>query len=86
MKHVYHPAFGGSFSLKRVVPALLPDISYDDLEIKNGTAAIRLFAQMARGEVEDVEGARRNLLAYCETDTLVMVKLHEVLEEMALGL
>ena len=82
-KHVYHPAFGGSFSLKKVVPALLPDVSYDGLDINNGTAAMRLFAQMVRGEVEDVEGARRNLLAYCETDTLVMVKLHEVLAEMA---
>ena len=85
-KHVYHPAFGGSFSLKKVVPALLPDISYDDLVIQNGTAAVRLFAEMVRGEVEDVEEARRNLLAYCETDTFVMVKLHEVLAEMARAL
>ena len=78
-EHVYHPAFGGSFSLKKVVPALVPNVNYDDLEVSDGTAAIRLFARMARGQVEDVEGARRDLLAYCKTDTLVMVRLHEAL-------
>ena len=82
-EHVYHPAFGGSFSLKKVVPALVPDVNYDDLEVSDGTAAIRLFARMARGQVEDIEGARRDLLAYCKTDTLVMVRLHEVLAGMA---
>ena len=82
-EHVYHPAFGGSFSLKKVVPALVPDVNYDDLEVSNGTAAIRLFARMARRQVEDIEGARRDLLAYCKTDTFVMVRLHEVLARMA---
>ena len=67
-EHVYHPAFGGSFSLKKVVPALVHDVNYDDLEVSDGTAAIRLFARMARGQVEDIEGARRDLLAYCKTD------------------
>jgi hypothetical protein len=38
-RNVYHPAFGGSFSLKRVVPAILPDMSYDDLEVAEGIQA-----------------------------------------------
>ena len=33
---VYHPAFHGSFSLKRVVPVLVPGIGYDDLTIADG--------------------------------------------------
>ena len=37
----------------------------------------------ARGEIENVAKARKSLLAYCKTDTLVMVKLHEVLVRMA---
>lgn len=37
---------------------------------------------MARGQVTDIVGARRDLLRYCETDTLVMVRLHEVLAAM----
>ena len=81
--HIYHPAFGGSFSLKKIIPALVTDISYDDLAIRDGWAAIALFAQMARGEVEDVNETRRNFLAYCKTDTLVMVRLHEIVAGMA---
>ena len=81
--HIYHPAFGGSFSLKKVMPALVTDISYDDLAVRDGSAAIAMFAQMARGEVEDVDEARRNLFAYCKTDTLVMVRLHGIVARMA---
>ena len=82
-KHVYHPAFHGSFSLKKVIPALVPEVSYADLDIGDGDTAISIFAKMARNEIGDIEEARRNLLAYCETDTLVMVKLHETLTTLA---
>ena len=81
--NVYHPSFAGSFSLKKVVPALVRDVSYEGLAVANGSAAITLFARMARGEVQDVASARRDLLVYCETDTLVMVRLHEILASMA---
>ena len=37
--HVYHPDFGGSFSLKRVLPALVPEARYDELAIAGGQAA-----------------------------------------------
>ncbi|MCH8970358.1 MAG: DUF2779 domain-containing protein, partial [Planctomycetes bacterium] len=37
--HVYHPAFGGSFSLKAVLPALVPGMTYDTLDIADGRAA-----------------------------------------------
>ena len=82
-KHVYHPAFVGSFSLKKVVPALVPAVSYDGLVVADGDNAVAMFARMARGEIEDVAEARKHLLAYCETDTFVMVKLHEILAGMA---
>ena len=81
-KHVYHPAFGGSFSLKKVVPALVPDISYDDLAIGDGGSAVAVFARLARNEIADVESARQDLLTYCKTDTFVMVRLHEELANL----
>ena len=37
--HVYHPAFGGSFSLKAVLPALVPEMTYEGMEVPNGQAA-----------------------------------------------
>ena len=80
--HLYHPAFGGSFSLKKVVPALVPDVSYGGLGVTDGDNAMAVFARMARGEIEPVAEARAQLLAYCRTDTLVMVRLHDILAGM----
>ena len=37
--NVHHPDFGGSFSIKRVLPALVPDLGYDDLDIAEGAMA-----------------------------------------------
>jgi predicted RecB family nuclease len=83
--HVYHPDFRGSFSLKAVLPALVPDLSYDGLSIADGDAAIAMFARMARGEITAGAAAktREDLLAYCARDTMAMVRLHEILCEMS---
>ena len=73
----------GELSLKKVVPSLVPDVSYAGLGVADGDNASAVYARMARGEIKDV--ARRQLLAYCKTDTLVMVRLHEILADMAAG-
>jgi hypothetical protein len=87
--HVYHPAFHGSFSLKSVLPALVPDLGYDDLEVKDGgTAAALLEAVLLRAETmapSERLQHRANLLAYCERDTLAMVRLYERLQQLAAG-
>ncbi len=84
---VCHPEFHGSFSIKKVLPVLVPDLSYDGLAIGNGELAVTRFARMARGEIagEDVAATRRQLLDYCKLDTLAMVRLHDVLDELAAG-
>jgi CRISPR/Cas system-associated exonuclease Cas4 (RecB family) len=83
--NIYHPEFRGSFSIKKVLPALVPDLSYAGLEIADGDAAITRFARMARGEIsgKDVETTRQHLLTYCELDTYAMVRLHETLIHLA---
>ncbi len=85
--HVYHPDFHGSFSLKAVLPALVIGLGYDDLEIKDGgTAAANLEALLldeAKLAPSDRSELRRKLLAYCERDTLAMVKLYERLRDLA---
>jgi len=79
-RHVYHPAFGGLYSVKVVAPALVPGFGYDDLtEIADGHAASDAFAAMARGAASDADGIRRALLAYCGRDTLAMVEVHRAL-------
>jgi hypothetical protein len=37
--HVYHREFDGSFSLKKVLPALVPELNYDGLPISEGATA-----------------------------------------------
>ena len=81
--HVYHPDFGGSFSLKSVAPALVPRLGYGDLDIGEGaTAATVLEALLLRSDAipaAERKKLRRQLLAYCERDTLAMVKVYEKL-------
>ncbi len=80
-KHVYDAAFRGRTTLKRVLPALVTDLSYNGLAIKDGGTAVALFARMAKGEItgDAVAQVRRDLLDYCRMDTLAMVHLHEAL-------
>lgn len=83
-RHVYEPAFGRTFSLKSVAPALVPGFGYDELEVRDGTEASSAFLALASGTMADAEQeVRRNLLAYCKRDTEALVGLHRVLREMA---
>jgi hypothetical protein len=79
--HVYDMAFRGSYSLKSVLPALVPDMSYDALEVSEGNQAGLAWEKMVRAEVgsEERRKLRDALLAYCKQDTLAMVRLVDVL-------
>jgi predicted RecB family nuclease len=85
--HVYHPDFLGSFSLKAVLPALVPDLSHESLEISEGqTASALLHRLLFLGEPADPaqrEALRRNLLDSCAFDTLALVRLNERLDVLA---
>ncbi len=85
-EHVYHPEFGGSFSLKEVLPALVPELSYDDLAVNDGNVASALLNRMLlRNDPADAAeraALRDNLLAYCRMDTWAMVKLVERLRQL----
>jgi hypothetical protein len=87
-RHLYHPGFDFSFSIKSVVPALAPDFAWDDLgAIAEGTAASAAFASLAAGRVPvgERETLRSALRAYCARDTLALARLHEALRELARG-
>jgi hypothetical protein len=84
--NVYHPDFNGSFSLKSVLPALVPGLGYDDLKIAEGASASELLqALLFDAEMPATARAklRSELLAYCERDTLAMVRVHERLKALA---
>jgi hypothetical protein len=76
----YTPAMGGSTSLKDVLPALVPELTYDALEIQDGRQAMRVFLELA-DQVDSTayDAQRKDLWAYCQLDTLAMVRILDVL-------
>jgi len=76
-KHVYHPDFRGSFSIKAVLPALVPGMAYDGLEVAEGNGAGVAWERIINGDLDAAERQRLKaaLLAYCCQDTLAMVKI-----------
>ncbi len=81
----YTPAMQGSYSIKEVLPALVPALGYDELLIDNGSDASLYFEQLIYDLTADKEEIRKNLLAYCKMDTLAMVRILEKLEGIAGG-
>jgi predicted RecB family nuclease len=80
-KHVYHPAFAGSYSLKSVLPALVPEMSYAAMAVANGQDAGLAWQSLVHGGL-DCDGRdriRKALLDYCGQDTLALVRLVETL-------
>jgi hypothetical protein len=49
--HVYHPAFRGSYSLKSVLPALVPEMTYEGMKVADGQAAGLAWESLVRGKL-----------------------------------
>jgi hypothetical protein len=76
----YVRAMCGSHSIKSVLPALVPDMSYNNLAIADGEAAMLTYARLAKiRSQEEIDKVRQDLLEYCRLDTLAMVKIWEKL-------
>jgi hypothetical protein len=85
--HYYHPGFAGSYSIKAVLPAIVPTLGYQDLEVRDGTSAARAYYVMVFEETDWVEQERiaDSLLQYCGRDTRAMLEIRRVLIEKALS-
>jgi hypothetical protein len=81
-EHTYHPVYAGSYSIKSVLPALVPEMTYDGLEVANGQDAGIAWESLVSGRLPHKERDRitKALLDYCGQDTLAMVKLLEKLK------
>ena len=79
--HCYHPEFHGSFSIKSVLPALVPDLGYSDLEINDGGLASIAYAEIVDLETKQDrrDHLRECLLDYCKRDTEAEVRLFQTL-------
>ena len=82
----YHPEFRGSFSIKNVLPVLVPGMDYGDLAVPDGQTASARYVQALRS----TDGRERQLTfsdlrAYCERDTLAMVRMRQALDALQAG-
>jgi hypothetical protein len=74
---------GGSYSIKYVLPALVPELSYENLEInEGGLASIAFESLFYETDFVRIAEIRNNLLEYCKLDTFAMVNLLEKLESL----
>lgn len=74
----YHPSQHGSWSIKKVLPAIAPDLRYDALEgVQDGGMAMEAFREAISSETSQTrkEQIEKQLLDYCCLDTYAMVRL-----------
>lgn len=79
--HYYHPSQEGSWSIKAVLPAVCPDLSYDDLPgVQDGGMAMQAYRESIAADTTAARKAelKQQLLAYCRMDTYAMVRLWSV--------
>jgi hypothetical protein len=79
-----HPEFKGSASIKYVLPALVPHLSYKNMHIQEGGAASDTWNRIVSGEYsEDEKNMKVQALKdYCHLDTLAMVEIWRVLKSI----
>ncbi|MDR3306885.1 MAG: DUF2779 domain-containing protein [Endomicrobium sp.] len=80
-KDYYDVNFHGRTSIKKILPVLIPDMSYDSLDIGEGGDASAAFAFMAMGlyDEDKIKETKNNLLKYCAQDTLAMIRIRQFL-------
>ncbi len=76
--------FFGSASIKNILPVLVPSLSYKGLDIQEGASAQRLWmeAVLKNNSSINKEKLFADLVEYCKLDTLAMVEIFRVLENL----
>ena len=72
----------GSWSIKRVLPTIAPDLDYANLDdVQSGDMVEPVYFEMIEAQTADArrESIAKALLAYCALDTLAMVRLADFL-------
>jgi hypothetical protein len=82
-QHYVHKDFKGSSSIKKVLPVLVPELSYGDLDIKEGGTASQAWKKLVDGEYTRTEGdkIKEGLKKYCDRDTYAMYAIWRCLHD-----
>lgn len=82
-KYYYVPEMKGSYSIKYVLPALVPELSYDNMSIADGgTASLAYESLLTLDDFIKIDKIKKQLLEYCKLDTLAMVRILEKLRSL----
>ena len=79
-QHYVHPGFKGSCSIKKVLPVMVPELSYEALNIQDGVDASLGWYKAVFDDEQGKEKVFEDLLKYCELDTLAMVEIYKKLK------
>jgi len=83
-REVYLWPLQGSYSIKVVLPTMVPALSYENEEIQDGGMASEAWFRMAESQdPEEIARIRSSLLSYCRLDTYGVVRILEKLKEYA---
>ncbi len=83
-RYYVHKDFRGSCSIKKVLPIMVPTLTYEGLHIADGGTATTQWKRMVFDMEDENEKERigQDLRAYCKLDTLAMVEIYKKLENM----
>ncbi|MHB8941318.1 MAG: DUF2779 domain-containing protein, partial [Desulfobacteria bacterium] len=82
-RDIYDWRMNGSYSLKSVLPVLVPEMTYKGLEISDGAMASEAYFTMETiADPSELSRLRKALLEYCKQDTLGLVRLLEKMRAM----
>jgi len=79
-----HLRFKGSWSIKNVLPIMVPELGYDEMDISKGDQAMMAWWELIHDKfpMDDAEKTKTALLEYCKMDTWAMVKIWKKLLEL----
>ncbi len=77
-QYYVHKDFQGRISIKKVLPVLVPSLSYKTLQIQEGgTASQKWNEAVTLSTPQEKQKITTDLKEYCKLDTLAMVKIYE---------
>jgi hypothetical protein len=82
--NIDHPDFEGSWSIKKVLPVLVPGLTYEGRAVSDGSDAQAAWDRAIHLEDgPEKDALLQDIRAYCELDTFAMVEILRVLRGFA---
>lgn len=84
-QYFIHPEFKGKTSIKYILPVLVPELSYKELDIKEGATASDTWNKIVKGEFSKEESLEKisHLKTYCKLDTYAMYAIWKYLQNLS---